>query len=502
MLPWLAAAAGIAVLTVFLFHLENVVGLDDGLRHYMMGKAMAEQGIFAVRGWTQWFFTGYFHDHPVDPWFLADVLYVPFASLPPVTAIALFSICSSFFLAACFLLCLRALRVPPFIATLLVLLLLFGHSNFTYRLLLGRPFVVVSGLTLLIGLAVVRGRPVAVSLLLVVLTFLSHLFFFGLAVSLVGSLWLLWRKRRGLALRMLCWSFAGVAAGIALHPLPLEYARYLFLIFMKIPFLDLPDRGTELYPGVFHGETVYAMLGFAVLFHVMLYIHKGSEQKTLPPITLLLELWVAVFLAMFFLWIRAIDFLWPFALLLLGVLAADGAPIMRIVSSPLLRAARLKMGAILFVLFLSALTFGSLALSIIRSDDQRSLEPYRRALEQVPAGGLVLNLRWDDFPPLVAARPDLQFSFGMDPAFTLVSDSGSTALLRMVAAPHHLPDTRDSIDAGRWFSALTQRNPSDFVLLGVARTEPIVRALRSKGMKDLSGDPHAWALFRVPEKKS
>lgn len=500
LLPIVVAALGLLVLSCVLLPLKNPVSLDDGLRHYMMGKEMGEQGILQVRGWSRWFFAGYLHDHPVDPWFLSDVLYLPFTVFPLIPALKLFALFSIAFLLASFLLCLRSMRVGPVASAFLVFLLLFGNQEFTFRLLFGRPFVVVTAVTMLLFLCVIRQRPLLVAILMAVATLLSQLFVFPFVISILGCALFWWRGESKVSLRLFLASMIGLTFGFLLHPFPLEYVRYIWLIFLPTSSTGFPDRGSEMFSGFGNEGLLFVVGGLIVLLHVLWM--KKRKLKIIEQSVLLLEAIVVMFLILFLLYSRAIDFLWPFVLLLLGVLLAHEGHTLRKIGTIVFPAGVHRVVLMLcLMLLLCALFFLSGAVNLLAYDRERSLIPMQRALEKLPPRSRVLNVDWDTFPFLVAVRPDLQYAFGMDPIFIYASNSGSYALIRMTHSIVRLPDERKYLDAKRWVEALTAIHPSDYVLLSAQKMEPIIEGLDRAGFENVSDDPE-WAVFRVPPAKT
>lgn len=496
LLPWLAAAGGLLVIALIFAALQNHPSMDDALRHFMMGRAMAEQGILRVRGWSGWFFTGYAHDHIVDPWFLSNVLYIPFSVFPVVEGLKLFSLASILALLLSFGLCLRALRVGPVTSAFLILLLLLGHRTYTYRLLFGRPFTLVTALTLLLLLSILRERFLWSGLLLCVLTLLSHLFIFPLGVSMVGCVWLAYTGRKTSAVRLFWLSMGGVAVGFLLHPTSVEYLRYLWLVFIKSSFYPLFDKGSELGSGLGRGVILYPLLGLAVLLQALLIRERGI--RSVGNVIFLLNVLVAAFFLQFLLWLRAIDFLWPLLLLLLGALLTDGAPALKRLGHLLLPPALNKTWVLSALLIpLCSATTGRLTYDLVSTDGSRSLKSLEQALENVSPRASVLNVEWDYFSSFVAARPDLRYALGMDPAFTYVSSLRAYGLLRLILPPtENIPDGRSFVDARRWVCALLSEYPAEYVLLSAAREAPIVESLRSQGFRDVSGNPR-WMVFRA-----
>lgn len=491
--PWAAASVCLLLFVFILSLLRNPVSLDDGLRHIMMGKRMAQDGIFAVPGWSSWLSSGYFHDHRLDPWFLSDVLYVPLAGMETVMALKLFSLESALLLALCFGLCLRQMKVRASLAALLLTLLLLGHGTFTFRLLIGRPFVVLTACMLLLICSILQRRPILAGLLMLIVALLSHLFVFAVGISIVGFLWLWIGRQRRDALQLLGTSVAGTVTGILLHPAPLEYLQYLWLFFIQIPFKELPDRGGELFGGFGEGTILYPFVGFAILLIAVLIRERTLQWKN--PIVFLSTL-TGLFLVQFFLWVRSIDLLWPLLLLLIGALITeqDGMALRQLAALLSLSKRKRRAAGILCLLCLFSTVL--LARALIKSDSTRSLEPYAQALSAARPGERILNVDWDRFPALVTVRPDLQYSLGIDPMFSAASNSGAYALTRMLQKTEGLTDTRQYIDAKAVLTSLNRVHHADFALLSRARMEPIITSLEIHGLRNVSGNEE-WALFRI-----
>jgi len=89
-LPILATAFILIVIGGFLFSLNNPISWDDGLRHLAMAREMMVNG-FGV-GWQKFFFAGYFSQHLLDPWFLANISYIPIANLPTEAGLKIYTL--------------------------------------------------------------------------------------------------------------------------------------------------------------------------------------------------------------------------------------------------------------------------------------------------------------------------------------------------------------------------------------------------------------------------
>ena len=470
--------------------------MDDALRHFTMGKLMAERGIFGVRGWSEWFYAGYLHDHIVDPWFLSDVLYIPFTALPIVRGLQVFSFMSVALLAACFAFGMRTLRVNPVISSLLILLLVLGHEGFTFRLLIGRPFPLMTALTLLLILCIIKKRHVFAGLILTALTLLSHLFVFPLGVAFLGIAWLWLSGKKKDATILLISSVLGVAAGVLLHPMPFEYLNYMRDIFFQTPFMDFPDRAVELTTGFGNGGPIFIILAFIILLHFLLIEDRKSKKIDLP-VLLFLDVLVAAFFLQFLLWTRSMDFLWPMMLLLLGMLTTFWDNVFERLDR-FLKITKSFSTVFILMIILCVTTFVPLAMILYLSEGIRSLQNYERAFSIVESGAHVLPAQWDWFAPSMAVRPDLKFADGIDPMYAYASNSGSYALLAAVL-PTRFPETRQLLDSRRWLTAVLEAYPADYIMLSASRDRPVVQALRLQGLKDVSQSPK-WAMFKIEKR--
>jgi hypothetical protein len=411
-----------------------------------------------------------------------------------VTALHIVSILSVIILVACFALCLRALHVRPLIAAIVILLLLLGDKTFSFRILLGRPLTLITALTLLSFFFLIRERFIALGFLQAILTLLSHLFLFPLLVSVVGAgiLFVTGQKRRA-ALLITC-ALSGVAIGLAMHPLPLEYIRYLWVIFVQTPIAHLPNGAAEMRSGFGSLAIAYPVIALIVLVQASAW--RWRSVRDLPFALALLNVLVVLFFVQFLLWVRAIDFFWPFLLLLLGAVLADSEQGFR----KLLRHALpqwLQKTSVIFALVIAVVisAFAPLAASLIINNADTSLRSHQSALRNVESGSRILNVDWDRFSAFSAVRPDLRYDVGIDPMYTYVGDPVSHRLLLMIAQPDGgQPDLRRHIDIRSWLRVLLALHPADYIVLSSDRSGPIIEKLRSLPLTNVSGDP-AWAVF-------
>ena len=145
---------------------KNPLSLDDGLRHFVLAERYRAEGI-EDPSWSDFFFQGYFTRHRVDPWFLADLSYVPFTNfenrVTGIKAATFFFLCTLLFSVLLFL---RRVKIRPVLGCIVLLLFFFGSSIFSFRLMLGRPFVLVTSLLLLVLYAVIERRWILLGFLL------------------------------------------------------------------------------------------------------------------------------------------------------------------------------------------------------------------------------------------------------------------------------------------------------------------------------------------------
>jgi len=471
------------------------VSFDDSLRHFMMGKLMAARGILGLRGWSEWFFAGYLFEHPVDPWFLSNVLYMPFTGFPIAQGLHLYALFSITFLAFCFVLILKNLEVNPVISSLLVLLLIFGHEGFLFRLLIARPFTVITALTVLLMLFIIKKKNIPAGITMVLLVMLSHIFVFPLGVALIGVFLSYMNKNKQKSLSLFAAVSVGTLVGFFLHPEPIEYLKYMGLVFFRTPFMNFPDRATELSGGLGEGGIIFVITAVIVLLHFLIIFNRKVRQKDLF-VLLFLDFVAVFFLAQFMLWARSMDFLWPALLVLAGWLTTYFAdPFGKL--SELFSQKRHAIGALTaaFTLFVCFVSTVPLALAINFSDKNHSLNFYKQAFANVEPSARILPVRWDWFSPSVAVRPDLKYARGIDPLFDYASNSGAYALMAAVF-PTRFPETRQYIDAEGWLEASLKVYPSDYLMLSAERYAPIIKSIKKLGYEDVS-QSEKWAVFDV-----
>ncbi len=449
-----------------LFLSSSPTSWDDGLRHITMARVMRSEGIDQT--WSQFFYGGYLANHPVDPWFLADVSYIPFTVFSDPVALRLYTIIGILV----YLLAVWRLIAPLGLSTgfqCILLTLAIAHPEILARFSLGRPFVWAVVFSLLTLDAVLRRSVLAVVVVLLIATLFSQLFVFPLAFVLAGALWMFLQRRRSDAQMITVAAIVGTVSGLVLHPHARAYLSYLHEVFLRIPFASRSlSLGSEMYPSISASAAV-AVLGVSLLLFA-----GGIKEKSLKMVdlglqgtSLIMMLILPLFGAYLFAWMRAIDFLWPLLVVLLAhALSLSHAFSMSLFGVsmkplfPRIRGGQLVSGCIVLAFFAMTLRTG---FQLRASDDFRSMN-HLAPIASLPAGSSVLNPEWFFLPPLIAANPHVKFATGIDNMFTWKASPDAYNLLEVyfsLAAqiPHPVVDIRS------WMTQLLAIYPSDYLVI-------------------------------------
>ena len=458
-LPTLTLCGCLLLFGTFLSSLAHPTSLGDGIRHLTLARLLQEGNSF--EGWGDVLYSGYFSMRSSDPWFLTHVLLMPLGALDIAIAEDMLILLLIGAVGITFLLFLRTLRLSPASQSILIALLLLGHVQFTFRLLVGRPLFLMVALTMLALLAVLHKQPLLLLVLMTMATLLSHLFVFPLFVCLLGSLWLLSLSRKRTALLTVLSSLSGLAIGLLLHPQARNFAHYVFTIFLRVPFLTELDTGTEMHSGIGRMAAVLTLLGACSLFAYHLWYTRRVSWKEMHRRGLSLTASIVLVMTLgMLLWVRMLDFLWPLLLILLAQVLSLYPPIAKETAHVLLpRWALLRkytLGVLLLVLTVNtAKTFYSF--STVNAEN--ALSHFTDPMKNIPEKSRVLNVDWDLFPSLFSARPDLLFARGMDPSYDYLSDPDSIRFFAAVRNPS------EETDWNVWLTELIQHIPSDYLAL-------------------------------------
>lgn len=497
-LPALTAIGSLVLIGLMLSTLRNPVALDDGMRHLAMARVLVEQGLLSG-GWGRFFYEGYFSVHDSNPWFLADLTYVPLAHLPTEIALKLHTLISIAALTGAFMIALRQNGVRGAAAGFFLFALLLGEKTFTGRLLLGRPYVLMSAILLLMYAAVLRRSTKAVFLLMILSTLFSHLFVFPAGVCTVGCIIMFLADKKKDAQRLLVAMVTGTLLGLLLHPYKWGYVHYMATVFFRIPFMKSIGIGAEFSPGAIQGFFLPLTVGIAALLLIQARTKSSlSTHDALPPLfSVALTL---PFLAGFLLWERFVDFLWPFCVLLIAGTVRihpqgpDQLIALLSAKQPHRRTMRVLIAG--FVAF-QLVSFGLLTWKpLLKADGVKGLEQFSRPLAGIPAGSKILNLQWDSIPLLLNARSDLLYARGMDPTFTFATDPDIIWLLDI---PYQDAAKRIDpiIDTRKWLTQLLHQYPSDYIAVRKWYTGSFAESLKSERGLRLHGESPAFAVYEV-----
>ncbi len=496
LLPLLALAVVIGLFTLLIFRTSEPVSFDDALRHMAMAKLLAARGILSVPGWSTFFSGGMLHTLPTDPWFLADVILIPFLRFPTVIGIKIFTLTEILFLGLSFLFVLRRWTVSSMASAVLLLLLFLGNYLFFLRSALGRPYPVAVAITILVVWAVMERRGAVLAVLLCVSTLLSQLFLFPLCVALVGAAWLQTLGERRAAFLLCTASLAGVSAGFLLHPASADYLRYILTVFTRIPLLSHRLRlGMEmnnadpssLYP-------VITATGTVILGSVFLAHHVPSQWRKvhLSGLSYLWALTLLLFPAYLF-WGRGIDFLWPIIILSIGrMLSLQPDIAASIVRYMFPKRFASNIGAALIV-FLCA-TEMWIALSGFRKTSHLSSFTIPST---VPAESHILTVDWDLFAPCVSSRPDLVYATGIDASFTYLANPALAELLGYTKSSKGLMNLDPSFDVNDWLTQTLSHSPSDYIALRRTRHPQLIYLLQQSPTTQQVMVNREMAVFKV-----
>jgi hypothetical protein len=453
---WICAITAVLFFAVLLLIRDNPLTLDDGLRHMAMGKLMAERGMLNVNGWSEFFYEGYLSNLKTDPWFLSDVLYRMFASLPGLIAIKAFTLMSVCALAASGILVFRSLKLSPMWSAVFTALLLFGEQTFTMRMLIGRPFTLMTAVILFAIWAITDRRDLLIGVLMLFSVLLSQLFVFPLMIACIAIFSLFLRSERNRALLLTLYVFMGLVLGFCLHPQAGEYLLYLHDVFLKIPFLDSEaSLSTEMQPGIW----VFSLSILVILLASALLIACDIPSKTLRSFhrtQVFFPFMCAVaFLVLYIFWIRAIDVLWPLSLVLFASLAVRHWKEFLAAFHFFIRS------KVIVTLFLGLCAFQVCAVPIwfYMNEDTKDLSAYA-AIEDIEPGSRVLNMDWQRFAVYVFLRPDLTYATGIDPVFTYDTDPRVTRILLALR-----DDVFQKENAPAMLRELMILYPSDYIVM-------------------------------------
>ncbi|HVW66150.1 MAG TPA: hypothetical protein VHA78_00285 [Candidatus Peribacteraceae bacterium] len=480
--------------------LRNPTSLDDGLRHFAMAQQLRGHGIGSVSGWNVFLYEGYLSRVIVDPWFLSDVLMIPFTYLPPIAGLHLFVVATLFGLVAVSILLFRSLQLKPGASAFFLALLLFGDQQFMGRFLFARPYSLITIALLCVVWAIIRRNWIAVMIVACVSVLLSQLFVFPLLVCFVAAAALFLSSRKRDAGLLLLAAGTGAGMGIFLHPDAAAYVTYLVDAFLHIPFLRSIGLSGEMSSGLSNLSFISVLCAWTLVILLLTNARRsgklrffGAEQADVLWLCALCLLLTAGYLF----WLRTIDVLWPLLVVCLARLyVLDTAfvwslPHLLLPSNAKMRLTLLLAGGILCSGQMIATPY-----TFLRDDTLHSLSDYV-SIRAVPTGSRVLNLDWDRFFMFVFLRPDLHYATGIDPTFTYLTDPASWRMILRMTAGQALYSLAMLDDTVR---QLLIAYPSDDVALSKQRFSRTIAALKQDAEFRLLSDSGSIAVFAVPDR--
>ncbi len=465
--------AGITLLVVLvLLQLKNPISVDDGLRHFVMGKALLT-GAITHQGWQPFFSSGYLSNHAVDPWYLSNILLGLLSPLGLQAALATYSTIMLVATLVTVWLLLRNFPLTTTAQSILLIWLFALQPNFLYRVLLPRPYTLITILSLLVLWAVLQRRAWLLLPLVALSVLTSQLCVFPVAFMVAGAVWLCCMREYGVAVKIALYSAAGVLIGLLLHPTPLAYLEYLYTVFLRIPFLSAQvGPSSEMQSEVlFSPFAILAIMGISV-GTVRVRQSELWPQYVRKGMPLLFAL-AAIFFLLFLRFGRAIDFLWPLCIVALGAVWSARETLFTRIS------ARLRVLVVVFLLAISLLNTVGISHRLLATDAERDLAPITVALQAVPPQARLLNPDWQLFAPALAVRSDLRYATGIDPVFSYLHDPQGYRYLRQMPSD-------DPRDVESWLVAIQQHFPADFLVLLRPLHLGLIKHIQAAGYQDQS----------------
>ncbi|TSC58259.1 MAG: hypothetical protein Greene041619_690 [Candidatus Peregrinibacteria bacterium Greene0416_19] len=475
--------------------LPHPIALDDALRHSVMGMQMREAGL--RQDWSVFLTGGTLARLQTDPWFLADALYIPLSMFPAGMATKVFALLSLSALTATFLFVLHRWRTPAMLQLCLVALLLAGSTSFLFRSLMGRPFPLLTALTILTLHAVLERRALLLAVSLTISVLLTQLFVFPLLIVLTGALWLRslpdphWK-------RLLGSTAAGLAVGFLLHPSPLAYATYLLTVFPSIPFLWSAGLGSEMQSAFLVSDVIPPFLLTAGVALLAAFARTpgglNTEGMRRGGVLFLLILCGALFLA-YLLWSRSIDLLWPFLLLTIARMEQARPGLIDSTARFFLRGLSICRTATFSMIGICLLQ-SAIFLATLRLTNHRQSVLAFAPLRSLPPGSRILNVDWDLFAPLLATNPRLRFATGIDASFTYLEDPDAWQALRTLNTKEA---TTEQIDTA--FDRLLERYRPDYVVMERRWNEGAIPSISKRKDMQVLGASSRIVVAKVERRK-
>lgn len=434
-----------------------------------MARTMAEQGILSVPGWSAFMYQGTLSTLRADPWFLSQALLIPLLPLGLAGALKVYTAVLLAALLWSFDLLVGSFGLSKRTRTVFLVAFVTCNGPFLFRLLLGRPFPLLTVLSLLALWAVLQRRPLLLVCIAAVAVLMSHLFVFPLMIAGVAAAWTAYARGWGRGANMVIALAAGTVAGFALHPYPADFVRYIFFVFLPSPFLPRLAIGAEMRWGFMSDTMAVTVLAglLAAVFFLLGYSGRLRPKEFLrSDLSLLLAL-AAVFAGAFVIWMRAVDFLWPYGLVLLARVVSLHPGILRETAEAFLLPVRRRTWAIVVISYCILIPLSQLHV-LARANPGASLERYA-VMRDIPAGSQVLNVDWDLFPALLAVNPHARYATGIDAATTALENPRVAGLFAQVS-PALSAKQMEEVDARLWLTDVFAEYPGDYLVFRLRKS--------------------------------
>ena len=451
-------AAGLSLIIVVMGWIEfsGPAILDNDGYYHIRWAAMLKQSAPRLPKFSQLPLTTLNERDYVDHHYLFHVLLIPFTSgdmrVGAKLAAAIFSgagVASLFALLVVYRVPYKWLWLAP---------LLLSSQPFLYRMSMTRA-PALSIVLLGIGSYLILERKLRwLALLSFVFVWTYSLFPLIVVFAAAHALTLYLAERR-IDLGALVATVSGVVAGLVVNPyFPKNLVLFWEHLGMKVTAEYSVSVGVEWYPYETWAIIESSALAFAIYFVALVAFDFRARARDAKPLFFLLV--SLVFLLMAFKSRRFIEYWPPFAVLFAAFTL--GGPLKRfnhmVFANPLDRAVASIAGALVIVVMVvtMGLTLWQARVSV---RDETDPAAYKGASEWIaantPAGSMIFNTDWDDFPMLYYYNPNNAYIVGLDPTYLYDSDRQLWKLYERITLgnePDPAPLIRDRFGANYVFT--------------------------------------------------
>ncbi len=413
-------AAGLSLILVVMAWIEfsGPAILDNDGYYHIRWAAMLKESAPRLPNFTQLPLTTLNEQDYVDHHYLFHVLLVPFTTgdmrIGAKLAAAIFSsagIASLFALLVLYRVPYRWLWLAP---------LVLSSQPFLYRMSMTRA-PALSIVLLGIGAYLILERRLR---WLAVLSFVfvwTYSLFPLIVVFAAAHAITVYLAERRIDLSTLVATVSGVIAGLVVNPyFPKNLILFWEHLGMKVTAQYSVDVGVEWYPYETWAILESSALAFAIYIAALVAFDFRARARDAKPLFFLII--SLVFLLMAFKSRRFIEYWPPFAVLFAAFTL--GGPLRRfnhaVFAKPLDRAVAGLAGALVIVVIIvtMGLTLWQARVSV---KDETDPTAYKGASEwmaaNTPAGSMIFNTDWDDFPMLYYYNPNNRYIVGLDPTY-------------------------------------------------------------------------------------